>query len=73
MANHPNRSGNSVARNPSPEEIARTRHDKGLSIADACALIHTTQKTWSAWESGDRRMHPAFWELFTVKIERVRF
>ena len=43
------------------------REAAGLSQTAAGALLHTTCRTWQQWEAGDRRMHPAFWELFLLK------
>lgn len=68
MSNHPNRSrGGSPSRNPTSEEIRGAREAAGLSQTAAGALVHTTCRTWQQWEAGDRRMHPAFWELFNIK------
>lgn len=33
----------------------------------SATLVHTTCRVWQQWEAGDRRMHPAFWELFRIK------
>lgn len=57
---------------PSPTEVRvsreRTQTDLGLGITvaqDWCAgLVHTTFRVWQQWETGERRMHPSFWELF---------
>jgi len=73
MANHPNRSGKSKSRNPKPAEIRKAREGAGLSQAAAGEMLHTTVGTWAQWEAeegsdGHRRMHPAFWELFQIKI-----
>lgn len=60
--------------NLSPLEIVAARKVAGLTQAQAAALVHTTCRTWQQWEAGDRRMHPAFWELFRIKtalIERM--
>jgi DNA-binding transcriptional regulator YiaG len=68
MPNHPNRSrGGSPSRNPSPEEIRAAREAAGLTQTAAAEIIHATCRAWQQWESGDRRMHPAFWELFCTK------
>lgn len=53
---------------PSPEEVREAREVAGLSQTEAGALVHTTCRTWQQWEAGDRRMHPAFWELFRIKL-----
>lgn len=69
MPNHPNRvRGGSPSRNPAPEEIRAAREAAGLSQTAAGTLVHTTCRTWQQWEAGDRRMHPAFFELFSIKV-----
>lgn len=74
MANHPNRSraGTSPARNPSPDEIRALRDKAGLTQAEAASLVHTTLRNWQQWEATEgtnmRPMHPAFWELFQLKL-----
>jgi putative transcriptional regulator len=73
MSNHPNRSGKSKSRNPKPAEIRKARIAAGLSQAAAGELLHTTVGTFQQWENDEgetthRRMHPAFWELFQIKI-----
>jgi len=68
MPNHPNRGPQTPASNPAPEAVRAAREAAGLSQTAAGALLHTTCRTWQQWEAGDRRMHPAFWELFTLKL-----
>lgn len=70
VPNHPNRTarGGSPSRNPTPGEIRSARDAAGLSAAQAGALVHTTGRVFQQWAAGDRRMHPAFWELFLLKI-----
>ena len=68
MSNHPNRSrGGSPSRTPDPSEIKAAREAAGLSATEAATLLHTSYRAWKQWEDGDRRMHPAFWELFAIK------
>lgn len=71
MSNHPNRSKKSPSpsRNPKPDEIRRVREAANLTQTDAAAMLHTTDRVWRQWEAGDRQMHPAFWELFTLKLK----
>ena len=71
MTNHPNRSrrGNPAA-NPTPEDISSARKRAGLTQREAAALIYATQSAWEDWEQGRRRMHPALWELFRLKVTR---
>lgn len=73
MANHPNRSGKGKSRNPKPAEIRKARLAAGLSQTAAAELIHCSLNAWSQWEAEEdtqahRRMHPAFWELFQIKV-----
>jgi putative transcriptional regulator len=73
VKNHPNRSrgypaANPTPPNPTPLEIESARKAAGLSQAAAAKLVHATLNAWQKWEAGDRRMHPAFWELFRIKI-----
>lgn len=73
MPNHPNRSRrkDAPARNPTPAEIRAARIDAGLTQAAAAVLIHCSPKSWEKWESGERRMHPAFWDLFGYKLAEL--
>jgi putative transcriptional regulator len=68
MANHPNRSGKSPAGNPKPEKITAAREAAGLTQTEAARLIYCVLRTWQQWEAGERRMHPAFWELWQLKV-----
>jgi DNA-binding transcriptional regulator YiaG len=67
MPNHPNRGPKGPFSNPAPDAVRAARENAGLSQTAAGALVHTTCRTWQQWEAGDRRMHPAFWELFLLK------
>lgn len=68
MPNHPNRSrAKSPASNPTPSEIKEARSQAGITQEQAGKMLHTTVRVWQQWEAGDRRMHPAFWELFRIK------
>lgn len=68
MPNHPNRSLSHPAANPTPKEITEARVKAGLTQTEAGELVYSTWRTWQRWEAGDRRMHPAFWELFRLKL-----
>ena len=84
--NHPNRSKNHPSRNPKPAEVKAAREtlqrkqlgpdDQQMGITAAqtfcAAKVHTTCRVWQQWEAGDRRMHPAFWELFNLKRYDVK-
>ena len=52
---------------PAPEAIRDWRRDRGLSASEAAALVHSTGRAWQRWEAGERRMHPAMWELARIK------
>ncbi|MCK9386139.1 MAG: helix-turn-helix transcriptional regulator [Nevskia sp.] len=71
MPNHPNRSRAEIpARNPTSEEVRAAREAAGLTQTAAAELIHCALRGWQEWEAGNRKMHPAFWELFRIKLGR---
>ena len=55
---------------PTPAAIKFARAAAGITQTAAARLVHTTCRVWQQWESGDRRMHPAMWELFNHKTPR---
>ena len=60
-----------LARSPTPDVIRALRIDAGLTQADAAALIHLRNVSgWSQYERGAMIMHPAFWELFQIKVKQ---
>lgn len=70
MSNHPNRSKHGPARNPKPAEIRALRDRAGLTQTEFGELIHATLRSVQMYEAGDRRMHPAIWELARLKVAR---
>lgn len=60
---------------PEPAEVRaireriQQRESMGITSAqDRCAeMLHTSRRAWQQWERGDRKMHPAFWELISTK------
>lgn len=58
--------------NPTPAEIRQARETAGLTQPKAAALLHATLRAWQMWEAGDRKMHPAFWELLQIKLKRAK-
>jgi DNA-binding transcriptional regulator YiaG len=56
---------------PTPEQVRAARQAAGLSQTAAAALIHSALRSWQDWEAGKRKMHPAFWELFNLKIKQL--
>lgn len=69
MANHPNRSPGNPAGNPPPAAIIALRERMGLTQTEAAKMLFVSLRTWTQWEYAERRMHPAFWQLFTLKCE----
>lgn len=61
---------------PQPEEVKALRvgvqDAQGMNITEAqdyCAgELWTSRRAWQQWETGDRTMHPAFWELANIKL-----
>ena len=56
---------------PVPEDIRAARLAAGLTQTAAGELLHTALQTWQQWEAGDRKMHPAVWELFRIKSKET--
>ena len=65
--------------NPQPAQVRELRESvqrkQNIGITAAqhlCAdMLHTSQRSWRQWETGDRKMHPAFWELAKTKCEEL--
>lgn len=63
---------------PSPDVVIelrqsiQRRYGIGITVAqDKCAeAVHTTRRSWQQWERGERNMHPAFWELASLKLNK---
>lgn len=53
---------------PASDEIRAGREAAGLTQSAAAALVHANLRSWQKWEAGERAMHPAFWELFLIKL-----
>lgn len=53
---------------PTPEKIYHARNSIGLTIDQAAKLVYSTKRAWEYWESGERSMSHAIWELFLMKI-----
>lgn len=53
---------------PTPAAIRAARAAAGLTQTQAAALIYCTLRGWQDWEAGKRAMHPAFFELFLLKV-----
>lgn len=68
MANHPNRGRKDAASNPSPAAIKEAREKAGMTQTEAAAVIYCSLRAWQEWEAGTRRMHPAMWELWRLKV-----
>ena len=55
---------------PTPEEIRAARQSAHLTQTQAAELIYKQRLAWARYESGDREMDPALWELFQIKLSR---
>lgn len=55
---------------PAPAEVRATRMAHKLTQAAAASLVHSTKGSWEKWEQGERRMPPAKWELFLLKVKK---
>ena len=68
MTNHPNRGPRTAASTPTPSDVIEARMAARLTQTEAARVIHCSLRAWQQWEAGDRRMHPAFFELWNLKL-----
>jgi len=54
---------------PTSEQIKQARTDAGLTQTEAAETIYCSIGAWKKWESGERKMHTAFWDLFLIKTK----
>ena len=52
---------------PTPADVKSARIAAGLTQTRAAAVIHKKLLAWQRYESGDRAMDAAYWELFLIK------
>lgn len=65
----------STGMTPTPQQVKQLREavqvsqSIGITAAqDWCAnALHTSRRAFQQWETGDRKMHPTFWELLSIK------
>lgn len=52
---------------PTPQTIRAARTAADLTQTQAAATVYRTPRNWQQWESGERGMDPALFELFCHK------
>jgi putative transcriptional regulator len=61
-----------MSHTPAPQEVRAAREAAELTQAEAAALVYLGHPNrWSEIERGVYPMHPAVWELFTIKAARI--
>ena len=53
---------------PTPQQIKQARSAAGQTQQQAAALVYVDGRAWRRWESGDRQMDAAHWELYQIKV-----
>lgn len=53
--------------NPTPEQVKQARATVGLTQKQAAEVIYKKVLAWQRYESGDREMDAALYELFLIK------
>lgn len=56
---------------PSPADVKSARAAVGLTQTQAAALIYKKLLAWQRYESGDRAMDAALYELFLLKTGQI--
>jgi len=57
---------------PTPKEIRDLRLSIDLTQEQASNLIHVSARHYKRYESGEYKMHLAFWELLSAKIKVLK-
>lgn len=52
---------------PTPDQIRAARTLGRHSQDEAAQLVHVTGRAWRRWESGEREISGAAWELYLIK------
>lgn len=52
---------------PSIKQVKDARAFAKLTVPQSAALVYLSRRMWHKYESGEAKMHPAFFELFRVK------
>lgn len=55
---------------PSASDVKEARIALGFSAKEAASIVYRTTRNWQQWESGERKMDPALWELFNLKTRK---
>ena len=56
---------------PTPADVKSARIAAGLTQTRAAAVIHKTLLAWQRYESGNRAMDAAYYELFLIKTGQL--
>lgn len=56
---------------PTPEQVKQARTTAGLTQKQAAEVIYKKILAWQRYESGDREMDVALYELFMLKTGQV--
>lgn len=56
---------------PTPRQIRSARESAKLSRTDAAALVYRSVRAWEKYETGERNMDPAIWELWQIKVREI--
>ena len=59
---------NSRPKAPSARQVRAAREAAGLSRTSAAALVYRSVRVWEKYETGERNMDPAIWELWQLKV-----
>lgn len=57
--------------NPNTEQVKAARTAAGHTQDQAADVIYKGLRTWQQWESGDRKMDPALYELYMIKTKQL--
>jgi hypothetical protein len=61
-----------IPTSPTANEIVDLIQSLGWSETEAGKLLHASYRTFHQWVTGDRRMHPCYWDLLRLKAGRIK-
>lgn len=60
-----------AVKQPTASQVRKAREAAGLSRDAAAALVYRSKRVWEKYETGERNMDAAVWELWQIKVNGV--
>lgn len=57
---------------PTTDQIKQARKEAGLTQTQAGKLVNRALSTWQAYEGGTLDFPPELWEIFLIRLDRMK-